>query len=93
MCAQSRLQVLSLLRVDKYILRSLHHILHYLGAFFVPFVLSTKGKYQVSLKTELPFLSLDSEKPGVRALYKIQSSSAQVSSKPEQVTSVIPETG
>lgn len=51
------------------------------------------GKHQVSLKTELPFLLLDSKKPGVRALYKTQSSSAQVSSKPDQVTSLIPETG
>lgn len=47
----------------------------------------------MSLKTQLPFLSLDSKKPGVRALYKIQSSSAQVFLKSEQVTSVIPETG
>lgn len=87
--------MLSLLPVDKYILQSLHHILHYLAAlfFFVLFILSRKGTYQVNLKTELLFLSLDSKKPAVRALYKIQSFSTQVSSKPEHVTSVTPERG
>lgn len=51
-CVLRPVQVLSLLPVDKYMLKSLPYILHYQDAFFVVFILSRKGKYQASLKDE-----------------------------------------